>query len=137
MQQDTHYGDLLGEIRARSRHRSNARSRGVTSDQIVVDPGIGFGKDLDQNLELLGAVPALAKLDRPVLIGASRKSFLGRILDSSGASGRGLGECTRRSGPGRGPFRAGSRRRRHRGSRSGGRRDASGDEEPPDGRFVR
>ena len=81
MQQDTHYTDLLGEIRGSlSASIDVARSRGVTSDQIVVDPGIGFGKELDQNLELLGAVPALERLGRPVLIGASRKSFLGRIL---------------------------------------------------------
>lgn len=78
MQADTHYADLLGEIGgALARSVAMARERGVRTEQILIDPGIGFGKDLEQNLELIAGFPR--KL-LPVVIGASRKAFLGRIL---------------------------------------------------------
>ncbi|HTZ98809.1 MAG TPA: dihydropteroate synthase [Candidatus Aquilonibacter sp.] len=57
-----------------------ARRAGVAKAQIVVDPGIGFGKSWPQNLEILERLPELAKLGFPLLVGTSRKSFLGRIL---------------------------------------------------------
>ena len=58
-----------------------ARAAGVRDDQIIVDPGIGFGKTADHNLELLSRLEALRSLGRPILLGTSRKSTLGRLLD--------------------------------------------------------
>lgn len=57
-----------------------ARKAGVPRSQIVVDPGIGFGKSAEQNLELIARLPEIARLGYPILIGTSRKSFLARIL---------------------------------------------------------
>jgi dihydropteroate synthase len=54
--------------------------QGVAEAQVVLDPGIGFGKTDEHNLALLNGIPSLAASGRPVLIGASRKSFLGRLL---------------------------------------------------------
>jgi dihydropteroate synthase len=54
---------------------------GIAADRIVLDPGLGFGKTLEQNLALIARLPELAVLGRPLLVGASRKSFLGRLLD--------------------------------------------------------
>jgi dihydropteroate synthase len=53
---------------------------GVRPEQVILDPGIGFGKTLEHNLELLAALPELAKLGRPLLLGVSRKSFMARLL---------------------------------------------------------
>jgi dihydropteroate synthase len=55
--------------------------RRIPEDKLAVDPGIGFGKDAAGNLEILRRLPELLSLGRPVLLGTSRKSFLGRILD--------------------------------------------------------
>src|SRR5260370_21081525 len=57
-----------------------ARKAGVRRSQIVIDPGIGFGKSFDQNYELLRKLPELAKLGYPLLVGTSRKGFLGATL---------------------------------------------------------
>ncbi|HJX11168.1 MAG TPA: dihydropteroate synthase, partial [Candidatus Binatia bacterium] len=54
--------------------------RGVERGMIIVDPGIGFGKTLDHNLALLRGLPELASLGQPLLVGASRKTFIGKIL---------------------------------------------------------
>jgi dihydropteroate synthase len=61
-----------------------ARKAGVAKSQIIVDPGIGFGKSFAQNYELLQKLPQLAKLGYPLLIGASRKGFLGAALARDG-----------------------------------------------------
>ena len=53
---------------------------GVPAEQVVFDPGIGFGKTLEHNLQLLAGLPGLAGLDRPLLLGVSRKSFIGKLL---------------------------------------------------------
>jgi dihydropteroate synthase len=58
-----------------------ARAHGVSEDQIVIDPGIGFGKTAEHNFMLLRELPRLSRLSRPILVGASRKSFLGKSLD--------------------------------------------------------
>jgi len=58
-----------------------ATAAGVRREQVVVDPGIGFSKRPGQSLALLRALPELARLDRPILVGPSRKSFLGAVLD--------------------------------------------------------
>ncbi len=55
-------------------------SAGILADRIVLDPGFGFGKDLEQSLELLARLPELAALGYPLLVGTSRKSFIGRLL---------------------------------------------------------
>src|SRR6202522_767728 len=60
-----------------------ARRAGVAKSQIIIDPGIGFGKSYSQNFELLARLPELAKLGFPILIGTSRKSFIGRALEES------------------------------------------------------
>lgn len=57
-----------------------ARKAGVSRSQIVLDPGVGFGKSAEQNLELIAKLPLLARLGHPILIGTSRKSFLARLL---------------------------------------------------------
>jgi dihydropteroate synthase len=61
-----------------------ARRAGVPASQIVIDPGIGFGKSHTQNYRLLAELPALAKLGFPILVGTSRKSFLGKTLADGG-----------------------------------------------------
>jgi dihydropteroate synthase len=81
MQLDTRYADLLGEVLGSLRKSLRiAMSAGVAEDKIAIDPGIGFGKDLDGNLELLRRLAELTGLGRPILLGTSRKSFIGRIL---------------------------------------------------------
>jgi dihydropteroate synthase len=58
-----------------------ARGAGVPNSQIIVDPGIGFGKSFDQNYELIARLPEIARLGFPIVIGTSRKGFLGKTLD--------------------------------------------------------
>lgn len=60
-----------------------AQKAGITADRIVLDPGIGFGKSPEQNIALIARLPELLTLGQPVLIGASRKSFIGTLLDRS------------------------------------------------------
>jgi dihydropteroate synthase len=82
MQTNTRYEDLSGAVLEFLEDRANlVRDAGVAEDRIVVDPGIGFGKSAAGNLELLRRIPALVAAGRPVLIGASRKTFIGSILD--------------------------------------------------------
>lgn len=80
MQNDPRYDDVVGEVRdfllARA---SDAERAGVHRDSIVVDPGIGFGKTLDHNLELLRRLGDLVVTGYPVLVGTSRKGFLGKL----------------------------------------------------------
>lgn len=66
---------------------TKVRKAGVAKSQIVIDPGIGFGKSFEQNYELLRKLPELAKLDYPLLVGTSRKGFLGATLARDGKSG--------------------------------------------------
>jgi dihydropteroate synthase len=82
MQIAPRYDDLLGEVREYlARAVGVAEAAGVASDSICVDPGIGFGKTVTHNLTLLKRLDALAPLGKPVLVGPSRKSFLGALLD--------------------------------------------------------
>lgn len=76
------YRDLIGEI-ADSLLESVtlARVAGVTDDRIIIDPGVGFGKTRDENLEIVRRLPELRSLGYPLLIGPSRKSFIGKTLD--------------------------------------------------------
>lgn len=84
MQQDPHYDDLLAEVTHYLRESIvRALTAGVKRDRIWVDPGIGFGKTIDHNLELLRRLSDLRTLGCPILIGTSRKAFIGRILAQS------------------------------------------------------
>jgi dihydropteroate synthase len=81
MQAEPHYDDLLGEIRGRlAAAVAEAEAAGVAPDAIAVDPGIGFGKTVEHNLTILKRLDALRPLGRAVLVGLSRKSFIGAIL---------------------------------------------------------
>ncbi|UCC66965.1 MAG: dihydropteroate synthase [Deltaproteobacteria bacterium] len=81
MQQNPHYDDPMGEIIAYLRDRMKKAERaGVDPSQVVVDPGIGFGKRVRDNLVILNRLDALNILGRPILIGTSRKSFIGSVL---------------------------------------------------------
>lgn len=83
MQKSPFYKDLMGEITLFLRERiERAVSAGVDREQILVDPGIGFGKTVEHNLNILRALKVLASLGRPILVGTSRKSFIGKILDA-------------------------------------------------------
>ena len=79
MQQDTYYRDLLGEVHGFLAARVEAaRAEGI--DRIAVDPGLGFGKSREGNLALLGALERFADLGCPLVVGASRKSFIWKTL---------------------------------------------------------
>jgi len=81
MQNDTAYTDIMAEIAAfLQRALDRALSAGVRRERIVVDPGIGFGKSASGNLEVIRRLRELAVLQRPLLIGTSRKAFIGTVL---------------------------------------------------------
>jgi dihydropteroate synthase len=81
MQQDPHYDDLLGEVTAYLRAAVGvAESAGIPRERVWVDPGIGFGKTIEHNLELLNRLDELRSLGCAILVGTSRKSFIGRLL---------------------------------------------------------
>jgi dihydropteroate synthase len=80
MQRDPRYGDVVDEVKAFLLDRVEfAVAEGVREDRIQLDPGIGFGKTLEHNLRLLARVEELVGLGFPVVVGTSRKSFLGRL----------------------------------------------------------
>jgi dihydropteroate synthase len=75
---------VLRDVAKGLRHAAAlARRAGVAKPQIVLDPGIGFGKSFEQNCELLARLPELARLGYPLLVGTSRKSFIGKALEKS------------------------------------------------------
>jgi dihydropteroate synthase len=80
MQRNPSYDEVVGDVRAFLAERLDAAlAAGVAEERIWLDPGIGFGKSLDHNLELLRRLGELRSLGRPLVVGASRKSFIGRI----------------------------------------------------------
>ena len=80
MQDDPTYDDVVDDVRAFLAERLEfATSRGIAEERIRLDPGIGFGKTLDHNLELLRRLGELRDLGRPLVVGTSRKSFIGKI----------------------------------------------------------
>jgi len=88
MQDDPRYADVVTDVISHLRERIEAcAAAGVTRSQLVVDPGIGFGKTVAHNLALIRELPRLVALGHPVLVGTSRKSFLGR-LTGRGVDGR-------------------------------------------------
>lgn len=84
MQRSPRYRALMEELLCFFRGRiAAAVAAGIDRHRIVIDPGIGFGKTVAHNLEILNRLKLLARLNRPILIGPSRKSFLGRLIDQS------------------------------------------------------
>jgi dihydropteroate synthase len=80
MQEDPRYDDVVSDVKAFLEERmAFAVDEGVAEERIQLDPGIGFGKTLEHNLELLRRLDELVALGRPLVIGTSRKSFLGRL----------------------------------------------------------
>ena len=80
MQDDPRYDDVVADVKAFLEERmAFAVAQGVSEERIWLDPGIGFGKTLEQNLELLRRLDEIVALGRPVAIGTSRKSFLGKL----------------------------------------------------------
>jgi dihydropteroate synthase len=87
MQRDPHYGEVVSDVRAFLEQRLQyATQAGIDESGIMLDPGIGFGKTDAHNLQLLARLGELAAIGPPILIGTSRKSFLGRI------TGRNVGD---------------------------------------------
>ena len=82
MQHSPVYQDLIPEILTFLQNRiDKAQAEGVCTDRIMIDPGIGFGKTAEHNLEILRSLDAFRSLDKPILIGTSRKAFIGKILN--------------------------------------------------------
>ncbi len=89
MQRETRYRDLVGEVAAALETAAGrAREAGIADDRILLDPGLGFGKSAEGNELLLRQLGALRSLGHPLLIGASRKSFLGRLTGVSDPAAR-------------------------------------------------
>jgi dihydropteroate synthase len=89
MQQLTEYQDLVGEIYEFLENRIAAAVKaGIERSHLIVDPGIGFAKTAEQNLEILRQLPRFRSLGVPLLVGVSRKSFIGRILNQPDPKGR-------------------------------------------------
>jgi dihydropteroate synthase len=80
MQENPRYGDVVGEVGAFFQDRlARLQECGVKTEQVILDPGIGFGKTLEHNLELLAGLGQFRTYQRPLLIGASRKAFVGQV----------------------------------------------------------
>jgi dihydropteroate synthase len=85
MQDNPHYDDVIDEIYEYLYQRAcYAIDSGISSDKIIIDPGIGFGKNLDHNITILNKIKEFSFMGFPVLVGPSRKSFLGKVLDLPG-----------------------------------------------------
>jgi dihydropteroate synthase len=81
MQDAPHYDDVVGEVRAFLRERiESAVAAGIDRAALCVDPGLGFGKTAEDSMRLMKQIDAFLELDRPVLVGPSRKSFIGGVL---------------------------------------------------------
>jgi dihydropteroate synthase len=92
MQDKPVYQNVTAEVGAFLRERlSAAQSAGVDPSRILLDPGIGFGKTVEHNLRLLRDLPELAAIGRPLVVGTSRKGFIGAITGESPESGRPFG----------------------------------------------
>ncbi|HWE00845.1 MAG TPA: dihydropteroate synthase [Tepidisphaeraceae bacterium] len=92
MQHRPEYMNVTGEVsRFLTERIGAAEGAGIRSDQILIDPGIGFGKTLRHNLQLLGDLPELAKIGRPLVVGTSRKGFIEKVTGEAAATGRPFG----------------------------------------------
>lgn len=82
MQQDPRYDDVIGDIaRFLAERMQAAEAGGIPRERVALDPGIGFGKTREHNIEILARLDEFQKLGRPVCLGVSRKGFLGKLLD--------------------------------------------------------
>lgn len=91
MQQDPRYGDVVSEVGEFLLARADAaKAAGVEAERICLDPGIGFGKNLEHNLTLLHHLPSLRALGYPLVVGVSRKAFLGRLTGVEDPTSRDL-----------------------------------------------
>jgi dihydropteroate synthase len=89
MQKDPRYEDVVSEVKAFLEERlAFATSQGVAEERVWLDPGIGFGKTVEHNLELLRRLDELVAIGRPVVVGTSRKAFLGRLAGGKPESER-------------------------------------------------
>jgi dihydropteroate synthase len=89
MQVNPTYSDVVGEIRDFFFERiAFAREHGIEEENIIIDPGIGFGKRLKDNLAIIRGLRRLEELGRPILIGTSMKSFIGRIMGTDAVADR-------------------------------------------------
>lgn len=92
MQRDPHYDDLMGEITAFFRERLEfAIGRGIAQELLVLDPGLGFGKTRDHNLEILRRLEIFLELGCPLLVGPSRKAFIGHLTGEPAGPERDVG----------------------------------------------
>ena len=92
MQDKPHYDDLIGELRAFFRERLDfAEAHGLSPELLVLDPGIGFGKTFQHNMEILNNLDAFLDIGCPLLIGPSRKAFLGHLLGGLPPAARDIG----------------------------------------------
>ena len=86
------YEDVLSEVKSSLETLvKNALEKNISENNIIIDPGIGFSKDINQNLEILKNLNVLKKLNLPILIGASRKRFIGEILNETNPKERDIG----------------------------------------------
>jgi len=84
MQQHTDYADVVADVREELRQRiAAALDAGIEPDRLALDPGLGFAKTFEQNLLLMKEIERFLELGRPVVVGPSRKSFIGRVLDDA------------------------------------------------------
>ena len=89
MQRAPHYTDVVAEVGEFFKERLNRlQASGITPEQIIFDPGIGFGKTLAHNLELLAGMDRFVSLQRPLLVGASRKAFIGEVTGAKESGAR-------------------------------------------------
>src|SRR5947209_4192702 len=92
MQRDPRYGGVVAEVRAFLEERlAFAVGSGIAEERILLDPGIGFGKTVEHNLTLLRRLDELVEIGRPVVVGTSRKSFLGKLTGRPQARERAAG----------------------------------------------
>jgi dihydropteroate synthase len=99
MQREPRYADVVDDVKAFLEERlSFAVGAGVREERIMLDPGIGFGKTLEHNLELLDRLDELTTLGRPLVVGTSRKGFLGRIIADAAGEAEPVGTARRLPG---------------------------------------
>ena len=92
MQNKPHYDEILLDLYDYFQEKiAEAQSKGIPREKIVIDPGIGFGKNLHHNLEIINKISLFLGLGRPVMIGISRKSFIGEIISEREPSERLIG----------------------------------------------
>jgi len=84
MQKNPHYDDVISEIKDYFTEKiSFAKGHGIQEENIILDPGIGFGKNAEDNLKIIKMLQDLKAIGRPVLIGTSMKTFIGQVTDSA------------------------------------------------------